>query len=63
MLYFLKHAAYFCSYLDEVMCAVEEIKGLVIKDWYFSGRMETISTKMKSNNVAVATLPNLYLPT
>ena len=31
------------------MCAFEKIKELVIWDWYFSGRMEAISTKKKGN--------------
>ena len=29
------------------MRVFEKIRGLVIWDWYFSGRMETISTKKK----------------
>ena len=29
------------------MCAYEKIRVLVIWDWYFSGRMETICTKKK----------------
>ena len=29
------------------MSAFDKIRGLVIRDWYFSGRMETISTKKK----------------
>ena len=33
----------FLLYLDDVMRAFEKIKELVILDWYFSGRMETIS--------------------
>ena len=43
-LYFLRHAAYF---LDDVMLAFEKIRGLVIQDWYFSGKMETLGTKRK----------------
>ena len=31
------------------MRAFEKIRELVIWDWYFSGRMETISTKKKGN--------------
>ena len=31
------------------MRAFEKIRGLVIWDWYFSGKMETISTKKKGN--------------
>ena len=40
---------YFLLYLDDVMSAFDKIRGLVIRDWYFSGRMETISTKKKGN--------------
>ena len=28
---------------------IEKIRGLVIWDWYFSGRMQVISTKKKGN--------------
>ena len=35
----------FLLYLDDVTHAFEKISQLVIKDWYFNGRMETISTK------------------
>ena len=31
------------------MRAFEKMRELVIWDWYFSGRMETISTKKKGN--------------
>ena len=31
------------------MCAFRKNRGLVIWDWYFCGRMETISTKKKVN--------------
>ena len=39
----------FLLYLDEVMHAFEKIWGLVIWDWYFSGRMEKSSMKKKGN--------------
>ena len=35
--------------MDDVMHAFEKIRKLFIWDWYFSGRMETISTKEKGN--------------
>ena len=31
------------------MHAFEKIRGLVIQDWYFSGRMEIISREKKEN--------------
>ena len=43
MLYFLQHAAYFWS----TLVTFQKIRGLVIWDWYFSGRMEIISTEEK----------------
>ena len=39
----------FLLYLDDVIHAFKKIRGLVILDWYFSGRMETISTPEKGN--------------
>ena len=39
----------FFLYLDDIMRVFEKIKELVIWDWYFSGRMETINTKEKGN--------------
>ena len=40
---FLFACSVFLLYLDDVMRALEKIRGLVILDCYFSGRMETIS--------------------
>ena len=39
----------FLLYLDVVIHAFEKIIELVIWDWYFSARMETISMKVKGN--------------
>ena len=34
-------------YLDDVMCAFLKLRGLVIQDWYFRGRMEMHSKQEK----------------
>ena len=39
----------FLLYLDNIMRTLEKIRELVIQDGYFSGRMETISTKEKGD--------------
>ena len=39
----------FLLYLYDVMHAFEKIRELVIWDWYFSGRIETISGKEKDH--------------
>ena len=49
MLYFFAARSIFLVYLDEVKCASEANRGLVILDWYFSAGMETTSTKKKGN--------------
>ena len=47
VLYFFTACSIFLVYLDGVMHAFEKLRGLVILDWYFRGRMETISTGEK----------------
>ena len=44
VLYFLQHAAYFCFTWMMSCLHLKKIRGLVILDRYFSGRMEIIST-------------------
>ena len=46
---FFTACSIFLLYMDDVMHAFEKIRELVIWGWYFSGRMETISTKKKGN--------------
>ena len=41
----------FLLYLDDVMRAFEKISEFVIRDWYFSARIKTISTKKKGNEI------------
>ena len=48
VLYFLPHAAYFCFTWMTSCVHLKKIE-LVIWCWYFTGRMETISTRKKGN--------------
>ena len=45
---FFTACSIFLLYLDDVMGAFEK-RELVIWNWYFSGRMDTISMKKKGN--------------
>ena len=40
VVYFFMACSIFLLYLDDVKRSYEKIEGLVIWDWYFSGRME-----------------------